>query len=253
MRRRICVAAAVMLLCGMIGVSRAADVQDANAIVDKAIKAVGGAEALGKIKAASWKAKTTMTFGGQDAEGKSEVIWGDLTHYRQVFEFERDGNTAKITSILAGEKGVRAFGDMQQDMEKEAVANMKRTIYLTVIPVTLVALKDKDFKVEGADEVTVEGKPAVGIKVTAPDKKDFKLYFDKESGLPVRLVATVANFRQGQPESTQETTYSDYKEMGGIKKATKIVVKRDGMKFQEQKITEFKALEKVEAKTFTDL
>ena len=41
----------------------------------------------------------------------------------------------------------------------------------------------------------VDDKPAVGIKVTGPDSKDFTLYFDKESGLPVKLVAKVIGFR----------------------------------------------------------
>ena len=37
-----------------------------------------------------------------------------------------------------------------------------------------------------------------------PTRKDFKLFFDKESGLPVKLVATVVGFDGN--EFTQETT-----------------------------------------------
>ena len=94
------------------------------------------------------------------------------------------------------------------------------------------------------------GKALAGVKVTPPDGKEFKLYFDKESGLPVRMVAKVAGFMGG--EFTQETTFSDYKEVEGIKKAMKIVSKRDGEPFTEQQITEFKVLDKVDPKTFTD-
>jgi hypothetical protein len=39
--------------------------------------------------------------------------------------------------------------------------------------------------------------------------------------------------------------------MGGIKKATKVDSKRDGERFVEQEITDFKPLEKVDPKTFT--
>jgi hypothetical protein len=80
--------------------------------------------------------------------------------------------------------------------------------------------------------------------------KDFKLYFSKETGLPVKLVATVPDF-QGN-DFTQETLYSDYKDMGGIKKATKIVSKRNGEKFIEQQISEYKVLDTIDPKTFTD-
>jgi hypothetical protein len=53
-------------------------------------------------------------------------------------------------------------------------------------------------------------------------------------------------------EFTQETTFSDYQDMAGIKKATKISSKRDGEKFTEAQITEFKLLETVDAKTFAE-
>jgi|GEM_PF-5827585 len=51
-------------------------------------------------------------------------------------------------------------------------------------------------------------------------------------------------------EFTQENTYADYKDMGGIKKATKLEIKRDGEKFMEQEITDFKPVDKHDAKTF---
>ena len=115
---------------------------------------------------------------------------------------------------------------------------------------TLVGLKGKDFKLAAAGEEKVDGKPAAGIKVTGPDQKDFTLYFDAESGLPVKLVAKVVGF-QGN-EHTQETTYKDYKDLDGIKKATKIESKRDGEDFSKSEITEFKVLEKVEPSTFSE-
>ena len=112
-------------------------------------------------------------------------------------------------------------------------------------------LKTKDFKVEAAGEETVKGKPAVGLKVTGPDGKDFTLYFDKESGLPVRQVAKVSGWH-GRRVHPGRRRYTDYKDFGGIKKATKVSVKRDGEDFVEQEITEFKVLDKVPAETFAE-
>jgi hypothetical protein len=111
-------------------------------------------------------------------------------------------------------------------------------------------LKTKDFKVEAVGEEKVGDKPAEVLKVTGPDGKDFKLYFDKESGLPVKEVAKVIGF-MGE-EFTQEVTFHDYKDFNGIKKATKTEVKRDGEKFMEGEILEFKVLDKVEPKTFDE-
>ena len=53
-------------------------------------------------------------------------------------------------------------------------------------------------------------------------------------------------------EFTQETTSQDYKDFDGIKKATKSDSKRDGEDFVKSEITEFKVLDKVDAKTFAE-
>ena len=88
------------------------------------------------------------------------------------------------------------------------------------------------------------------VKVTGPDQKDFKIFFDKESGLPVKSVATVIGF-DGTSELTQETTYDNYKDFDGIKHATKVDSKRDGEKFITAEVTEFKLLDKVEPDSFS--
>lgn len=236
------------LVCGLGGPSRAADAKDANAILDKAIKALGGEEKLSKVHAASWKSKGTITFGGNDNQMTTQSTIQGLDHARREFEGDFGGNPVKGVFVLAGDKAWRKFGDNDMELDQEGVANEKRSAYLTIIPITILPLKGKGFKVEAIAEEKIEGKAAAGIKVTAPDGKDFRLYFDKESGLPVKEVARVAGF-MGE-EFTQETTFSDYKEMAGIQKATKIVAKRDGEKFQELQITEFKVLDKVDPKVF---
>lgn len=241
---------AVALVSGLSGASRAADATDTNAILDKAIKALGGEDKLSKVKAASWKTKGTITFGGNDNEVTTESTVQGLDHFRREFEGDFGGNKIKGVTVLAGDKGWRKFGDNQTDLDQDALANEKRTVYLTVIPITILPLKSKAFKTAATAEETVNGKPAVGIKVTGPDGKDFSIYFDKDSGLPVRTVARVMGFMGD--EFTQETTFSDYKEVDGIKKAMKIQVKRDGEKFQEHQTTEFKVLDKVDPKMFTE-
>lgn len=225
--------------------------QDANAVVEKGIKALGGEEALSKIKAATWKTKTTITFNGNENQATTTTTVQGLDHFRQELDGEFNGNAFRAVTVLNGDKGSRSFGGNQQELDKDALANQKRTVYLTLIPMTLVQLKRKDFKLESAPDETVDGKPAAGVKVTGPDGKDFKLYFDKESGLPVRMVAKVAGFMGN--EFTQETTFSDYKDVAGVRKAMRIVSKRDGQPFMTQQITEFKLLDTVDPKTFEGL
>jgi hypothetical protein len=250
MKGRFGVALAIALLTGTGASGWAAEAPDANAVLDKAIKALGGEEKLGKVKAASWRTKGTITFGGNDNSVTIQGTVQGLDHTRQEFEGEFGGNQIKGVTVLAGDKGWREFNGNRMEMDKDAVANEKRTIYLTLIPITILPLKSKEFKVEAIGEETVGGKPAAGIKATGPDGKEFNLYFDKESGLPVKQVAKVIGF-MGE-EFTQETTFSDYQEMAGIKKATKVQSKRDGEKFLEGQISEFKVLDEVDPKLFAE-
>jgi hypothetical protein len=226
-----------------------ADEKDTKAIIDKAIKALGGEEKLGKVTAMSWKSKGTVTVNGEDNEFSTQSTLQGLDHYRSEFSGVFGGNEVKGVTVLNGDKGWRKFGDNDMEMDADAVTNEKRNIYLSAVPTLVVQLNGKGFKVESAAEEKVGDKPAVSLKVTGPEGKDFTIYFDKESGLPVRTVAQVIGF--GGEEFKQDTTYSDYKEFDGIKKATKLSAKRDGEKFVDFEVTEFKVLDKVDPETFS--
>jgi hypothetical protein len=250
MARFIGLAFAAALALALGGPARAADDKDAKAILDKAIKALGGEEKLKALQAVTWKAKGTISFGGNDSDFTSRATAQGLDHYRGEFEAEFGGNKIKGVTVLAGDKGWRQISGETTELDKAALANEKRGVYLQLVPATLLPLRGKGFKVEAGPEEKVAGKPAAGLKVTGPDGKAFTLFFDKASGLPVKLVAKVIDFMGN--EFTQETTYADYKEFDGVKKATKVEGKRDGNKFLESDLTEFKALKKVDPKTFAE-
>ena len=86
------------------------------------------------------------------------------------------------------------------------------------------------------------------LKATGPDGKDFALYFDKQSGLPIKEVAKISD-AQGN-EYTIEVTFDAYQDFDGIKKATKMEVQRDGELVQKLEMTEFKVLDKVDRDAF---
>jgi hypothetical protein len=238
-----------LLMSNLAGLTRA-DEQDAIAIVDKAIKALGGEEKLGKAGTHSSKTKSIITINGADNEFTGQQTLQGLDHFRSEFEGKFNDNEFKGVTVLNGDKGWRKFGENSMDMDADGIANEKRTIYLAAVAGTLVPLKGKGFKIEAAGEEKVGDKPAVVIKGTGPDGKDFKLSFDKESGLPVKVVANVVGF-DGQ-EFTMESTYSNYKEFDGIKRAIKIESKRDGEKFVQSELIEFKVLDKVPPDTFSE-
>jgi hypothetical protein len=223
-----------------------ADDQDAKAILDKAIKVLGGEEKLKKATVHSWKAKGKLHFGAEERDIESQVTASGLDRIRREFSLRQFTGLV----VIDGDNGWRKGRNGIAKLEADALANEKRSAYLQIIPITLMPLKDKGFKLEAAGEEKVGDKPAVILKVTVPDGQDFTLSFDKESGLPVKEVATVTG--PGGQEFTVETTFLDYKDMDGIKKATKTEVKRNGELSAQMEITEFKVLDKVDPGTFDE-
>ena len=240
---------AAVLFTGQ-GTPLRADDKDATAVLDKAIAALGGEEKLAKAGTATWKAKGTITFNDSENPIKTRTTIQGIDRHRAEFEGDFNGNEVKGVTVLDGDKGWRKFGDDSQELDGEALATEKRRAYLQAAPATILPLKGKGFKVETAPEEKVDGKPAAVIKATGPDGKTFTLCFDKESGLPVKMTATVRGW-QGE-DFTQETTMSDYKDFGGIKRATKTESKRDGNPFVKLDITEFKVEDKLDPDTFAE-
>src|SRR5947209_11610923 len=118
MRRFLSAVLVMALGTGVAGSVRAAE-DEAKAIVDKAIKALGGEEKLSKVKVATWKGKGKINFGGSDSEFTNQLIVQGLDHSRSEFESEIMGNKFKAVTVLAGDKGWRKVGDMEMELDKD--------------------------------------------------------------------------------------------------------------------------------------
>jgi hypothetical protein len=247
---RILWTAVVVIAVGAPDRTARADDQAVKAVLDKAVKALGGEPRLAKAGTYLRKTKGTISFNGNESTVTVESTVQGLDHYRSVLEGDFGGNPVRGVTVLDGDKGWRKFGDNKMDFDSAALANEKRNLYLQVIPVTILPLTGKGFKLESVADETINDKPAALLKVTGPEGKDFTIAFSKETGLPVRVVARVLGF-QGQ-EFTQEVHYSEYREIDGIQRAMKIESKRDGQTFMKNEVAEYKVLEKVDPQTFAE-
>jgi hypothetical protein len=237
----------MVLVCSLAGPTRADD-KAVKAILDKAIRALGGEEKLTRSNAISWKAKGTFAAGESESGFTGQVTVHGLDHFRSAFEGKFGDNPFKVVTVLSGDKGWRKVMNDSTTMDATALASEKQSLYLLITPLTLLPLKGKGYQLEVDGEEMVGKVAAVVLKGTGPDGKDFALYFDKKTGFPIKQVAKVTS-SMGE-EFTQERLYGDYKVFDGIKRPTKIVTKREGAKFVEEEITEFKIVNKVDPATF---
>jgi hypothetical protein len=224
--------------------------QEARAVIDKAITALGGQEKLSKIRAFSVTGKGTVVLAGQDVPFTFRITAQGIERYRSSYEAEFDGQTFKGVTVLDGEKGWRKSEEETKRLDADELANEKRNAYLEILPILILPLKGGGFKLDSAPDEKVVEKPAAAVRVTGPDGKEFTICFDKESGLPVLLRGRVKD-DEGE-EFTEESTFEDYKEFQGIKVATRSKSKRDGERYIEVEGMDFKVIDNVEPDTFTE-
>jgi hypothetical protein len=226
------------------------DDKDAAPILDKAIAALGGEAKLAKATTFSWKAEGIISINADDASMKTKGTFSGIDRQRSEFALEINGMPISGVTVIDRGKGWRKFGEAVQDLEPEMLAATKQTAYLWVVSRTVLPLKAAPFKTEAAPDEMVDGKPAAVVKATGPDGKPFTLYFDKATGLPVKMTATVKGF-QGD-DVQDETMFADYKDFGGIQRATKVTSKRDGNPFSKMTFSDFEVIDSPPASTFAE-
>jgi hypothetical protein len=156
----------------------------------------------------------------------------------------------KFVAVCDGKKGWRRINDDVTEMSEEQLAEQKHGQYHGAVVSLAPLLKDPDYKFTLLGESKVEGKPAVGVRVAKPGRRDVSLYFDKDTGLLVKSESRGKDVDRDM-EFTQETLYADYKDFGGVKHPTKQTIKRDGALFLENEVLELKPAEKLDDSVFS--
>jgi hypothetical protein len=248
MRALVCCLLVVCLHLACSGVLRAEEKDEAKAVVDKALKEMGGEAKVAKLKAGTWKAKMTASDGGKDVSITTDGTWQGWDQYHINAEATFDGRTEAGAMIINGDKGWIKRKEAVDDAKEEELLLFKNALSAMRAPQLLADFKGKDFKLSYLGERKVNDKEAVGVSVAHKDWKDISVYvyFDKKNGLPVNCELRLGN---GVINLIFEFFYSDYKEMDGIKHPTKLLIKHDG-KEATMEFSEIKAKDKVDDSEF---
>ncbi|MBI3409972.1 MAG: hypothetical protein HY040_16655 [Planctomycetes bacterium] len=204
--------------------------KDLRAIIDKGIKAQGGAANIAKFESSTAKGSGKFYGFGEGVPYAGEFIHQGHDKMRVQMDLNVMGKDIKVIVIVNGDKGWIKADTMLMEMSAEEVAEEKEGLYAEWVT-ALVPLEDKAYTLAALGETKVEEKAAVGIRVSKKGHRDVNLYFDKASGLVVKCEHMVKDVKAGGKEMTQESYFSDFKEFAGAKLPTKVVVKRDGSPF----------------------
>jgi hypothetical protein len=242
---RICLVSCILGLVLSAGSARAAD-NETTAIIDKAIKAHGGAEKVAKERATRSKSKGTLELGGGLNFTQETVLQGGK--FKEVIVLDVNGKEVVVTTVFDGAKGWIKTGDNEMEVDGKLLDALKEASYAIRVN-RLVFLKDKSVEMSALGEIKVNDKPAVGVKVTSKGHKDVDLFFDKKSGLLVKVVKSALDGMTMQDVS-EERIIQEYQEVDGMQVPKKVLVNRDGKKFMELEVLEIKHPDKVDDSEF---
>jgi hypothetical protein len=244
MRHVFPIAVVVCLALAVRGASGADDAADAQAVIDQAVTAMGGADNLAKYKAATWK--ETGTYYGM----------GDGIPFTGMYSVQLPKQMRMeikdvFTIVINGDEGwTKDMSGEVKDMPKEQLEEHRESNYSSHLIHDLSVLKDKAYHVSAPKADKVSDRPAVTITVSHKGHRDITLTFDKETHLLIKSTRVAKSVEQGNQDTKQEALLSEYKEVQGVKMPTKIVIQRDGKPYVEATAEDIKLLEKLDDQTF---
>jgi hypothetical protein len=212
-------------------------------VIDKAIKAHGGAEALNKAMIHSRTGAGVVTLGGEVRLRTEETV--SLPERCRVILESQQRN--RIVLVLNGDKGWTQAGGAAEEMAKAAFKEKQEELYVWWL-MNLTPLVKEEFQLKPLAAAKVNGQDASVIQVSRKDSPDVRLFFDNKSGLLVKIARRA---KESGLVVNKEYFYSDHKEFDGVKMPTKeIVVLNGSIKMSEITFDNYKILSRVEDKLF---
>jgi photosynthetic reaction center cytochrome c subunit len=171
-------------------------------ILDKYLAAVGGADALKKIK-------TRLQKGTIDAMGMQYPIevYSEAPDKRVSITHPQGGSSVTAFNGEVGWLSIRDGFHRMTAPEREA-ARIDAELYFPA----RVREMYKEFHVMPGEELN--GRPAYLVSAASPGRPQLRLYFDQETGLLQRLLRYAETPLGRNPT---QIDYADYRETGGVK------------------------------------
>lgn len=216
-------------------------------IVNKAIVAHGGMEALSKARADKVRLKGTMFLQDKPVpfSGETSVVLPD--RLRTVVRMNPGPQEIVMTQLVSGDKLGMFINGQPQVVTEGLAATLRETLVMNQAMRLVSLLKDKTLEPTVAGTGMVNGRQARIIRVTPPGKREIKLWFDYETGL---LVKTEHPVGLNSNPMLQEEYYGDFREMGAFRRPAKMVTHRAGKKIMEAELVEVRYLDSIPENEF---
>ena len=234
-----------VVLAGVVAGQNEADNQ-IKGILDRAAKALGGADKLAQVRGVTWKGKGSFRQMNIAIVFEGETAVQDSNKFRHDLNLGENQANAIVVVVTADKSWIKAGKTMPLP---DQLAPLRSNFYALALAQRPHALGQKMFTLTYLGEVEVEGKAAQGLRVAQKGWPEVNVYYDKESGLPIKSEVRVKDPASAQ-EVADEFFLSEFKVFDGIRHYTKVVGKRDGNAYLERELTDIRWHETLPETTF---
>lgn len=222
--------------------------EEARALIERAVHAHGGAEALSRLRIEKIKFKGTIVLKGHTMSYLAEATMQLPSKYKRVIETNNGGDKHTLLYVLNGNKLSILLDGRAIQAEPAQLAEIRSGLELERAKRLLPLLEDKSYQLAVAEEIKINDRPAVGVRITGRGRKEMRLYFDKQFGLLVRAENRIDDGKG--KEIRQHFFFDEFKQIGGYKRATKMRTYRDGKEIMTAELLDAKILDKVDETEF---
>ncbi|MBV9469876.1 MAG: hypothetical protein JOZ57_11590, partial [Abitibacteriaceae bacterium] len=235
-----------VLLCGKVRARQADD--QARHIINQAIAAHGVVAKIRKLKVMQWGGMMKADLPGLgQVEGTWQQTWQLPSRVKDVQELKVNGMDLRKTQVFNGEQVWISENGQTRVVQGAERQVMQEEMYPETLD-KLVPLTEPGYGCETIPEIQIAGRPAVGVKISAPGHRDVKLYFFKDSSLLAKRENQIRD--ETGKLVVLELFYSDYKNRDGLQLYHKAVAHLAGQKFEEFTITGIKFFDKLDDAVF---
>jgi predicted Zn-dependent peptidase len=200
-----------------------------KAILKRAQQAMGGADKLASIKDMTQSAEMTMSPAAGGMKIKQQNRWIAPSQFRQ----DQILPIGTIVAYFDGKSGWLSLPQGVLPMPPQVVRQAQGEIFREWL--TLV-LSDRD---PSRTVVAADGKEgANAVDVSGAEGESVHIEIDGATGLPARQVYKETNM--GGPPSEVTETFSDWRNVDGIKMPFKVLIEQNGKKTGEAAVSEIK-------------
>jgi hypothetical protein len=244
------------LVCGLltagllvVGAARTHAEDVTKGIIQKAITAHGGAAKLAQLRVRQEKTRSTFEARGLTVTATTDSLVQLPDRRKDTIDNEAGGNKSTSIQVVQGDMAWQRRNGQTTAYPAEQRRWLQERLHGDYVLTLAPLLQDPELTLSALGEVQVNGRQALGVKVSARDRQDVDLYFDKANGLLVKSGGK--RFLSRTQEAYVETVYSDYQETDGLTWPRKAVDYLEGIKkVQETELTELRFLDKIDAGEF---